>query len=486
MSFAKLSPRLEACAELISGSVVCDVGTDHALLPVFLVGSGRCTCAVASDIGDKPLEAARRTILAAQLCDKISVVKSDGLDGISPDGITDVVIAGMGGELIAEIVCRCEWLKSGVRLILQPMTKTERLRCALRAAGFSVESERFVSDNGHVYTVMLVHYTGMKCLMPRMSAYTGNPCKGIAERDFALHMADNHLRIAHSLPLRHPDKEFEAALSERFERIASGDNYMKINEIYEAIDMNIPFSLTQRGDNCGLLVGGKDAEVSRALIALDITAEVIGEAVRKNAQLIISHHPVIFGGLYSVAPENPVALLLKNNIAAICTHSPLDLADGGMNDIIFGMLAKPLGLCAETEEFESVCPDGRGFGRICTAEKPLNPRALAETLKNVFGCTVVRYTASDKPVRRIAYCSGSGKSTVSLAISKGCDAYITGDLSHSCFIEARNCGLSLYDCGHFHTENIACEYLRRLLSEVCPRTEFLIAEESSDPVEYLF
>lgn len=107
-----------------------------------------------------------------------------------------------------------------------------------------------------------------------------------------------------------------------------------VGEIYDLIDEIAPFSLTQKGDNTGVLIGDKANKVTKILLALDITNEVAIEALKVGAELIISHHPIIYNPLYTISNENPVAILMKNNISAICAHTNLDMARGGINDII--------------------------------------------------------------------------------------------------------------------------------------------------------
>lgn len=161
--------RLLACASFVSGGgIVCDVGTDHAYLPCYLVKNGICKRAVAADVNPSPLAAAKENIQRAGLEDKIDTVLSNGLDGISPNGVTDVVIAGMGGELIADILGRGKAFYSA-RFILQPMTKPERLRRWLWENGFEIACERACKEEIY-YTVMLVKYTG------KNSAYTAAQC----------------------------------------------------------------------------------------------------------------------------------------------------------------------------------------------------------------------------------------------------------------------------------------------------------------------
>lgn len=153
--------RLAACAEFVSdGGTVCDVGTDHAYLAAFLVSTGKCPSAIAADINLGPLEAAKQTLEKYGLSDKIRLIQSDGLDGIPPEGITDIVIAGMGAELICDILSRAEWIKNGTCLILQPMTRTPTLRKWLYSNGFRIVEEKAVSSERFHYAVIRAEYCG--------------------------------------------------------------------------------------------------------------------------------------------------------------------------------------------------------------------------------------------------------------------------------------------------------------------------------------
>lgn len=156
-----LSKRLMLCAGLVAGGkTVCDVGTDHALLPVYLVENGVCERAHACDIADGPLKSAQKSVEASPCADRIRIIKSDGLDNVSPEGISDVVIAGMGGELIIDIVARAEWLKHGVNLVLQPNTREPELISWLYENGYEIICQRACEDGGFLYTAMRAVYTG--------------------------------------------------------------------------------------------------------------------------------------------------------------------------------------------------------------------------------------------------------------------------------------------------------------------------------------
>lgn len=153
----KLTGRLSAAAALCRrGVTVCDVGTDHALLACYLARTG-AKAVIASDVNEGPLESARRTI-SEQGVTNVATVLSDGLDKI--DYADDVVICGMGGELIMRIISGCRFLSENTRFILQPMTKADTLRRELYRGGFEIIEERTAKEGDRFYTVMLVKYTG--------------------------------------------------------------------------------------------------------------------------------------------------------------------------------------------------------------------------------------------------------------------------------------------------------------------------------------
>lgn len=153
--------RLTSAAAFVrQGACFADIGTDHAILPVFLYKSQKISRAYACDIAHGPCEKARAQVRAAGLCNSIEVVQTDGLSGLDQKGITDIAICGMGGELIASIVDAAPWVKEGgVRLILQPMTKAPQLRAYLAEAGFSVLKETVTEVSGKLYTCLCAEYT---------------------------------------------------------------------------------------------------------------------------------------------------------------------------------------------------------------------------------------------------------------------------------------------------------------------------------------
>ncbi len=201
-----LSKRLNAAAAYIrKGAVLADVGTDHAYLPIFAVENGIASRAVASDINEGPLKNAESNIEKHGLSEKIECMLTSGFAGLDSFGITDAVIAGMGGELIATIIKNANFIRQDCfRLIIQPMTMHETARKALFALGFSIVGECVLKEDGKFYTVICADYTG-------------NAVFDVD--DFSLLYGDESLRNYESDNVR---KEYLTREISKYERISKG------------------------------------------------------------------------------------------------------------------------------------------------------------------------------------------------------------------------------------------------------------------------
>ena len=182
MLLPRLDHRLATVPPFVRpGAVVADVGTDHAYLPIVLVGSGRATRAIASDIHRGPIERAAQHVAEYGLSDRIDTVLTDGLEGIRPYAPTDIIIFGMGGELIARILSDAPWVKdTGIRLILQPMTHAECVRTYLAEQGFALVDEVLSRESGKIYQTIVAEYTGEPYVIDEVTAELGrfaNPKK---------------------------------------------------------------------------------------------------------------------------------------------------------------------------------------------------------------------------------------------------------------------------------------------------------------------
>lgn len=478
--------RLKVCADMVSGNgIVCDVGTDHAYLPAYLIENNICDYAIASDINEGPLKFAQQTLIKYHIEDKIRLLKSDGLKNIPSENVSDVVIAGMGGETIAEIISATQWLKSGVNLVLQPMTRAGYLRKWLYNNGFEIAEEKAVIQDRFIYTAIRAFYSGYKFNIGKVTEIAG---RINIETDAGMKYCQNQLSKINNIAMG-LSKAGKTADSQEYQRIAERLTAMMegkmnlVSEIYTYIDSFAPFSTQEKWDNSGLLTGSMNKKVSKVLVTLDITNEVADEAAEIGAELIIAHHPVIFKPLYSLSENEPSCKLLKSGISAICVHTPYDVAEGGMSDILMELTGfeKTEGILEITGQNYKTY----GFGTIGIASQEYQVDELAKKLKNVLGCTVVRYTDGGKPIKKAAFCTGSGGNLIIAALNQGADAYITSEVKHDQWLLAKQRGISVFDCGHFHTENIGMIRLCKMLAADFSNIEFVMSEVNKDPVKYV-
>lgn len=262
-----------------------------------------------------------------------------------------------------------------------------------------------------------------------------------------------------------------------------------VKDIYCFLDSKAPFHSQLGFDNSGLLVGHEDQTVTKILIALDITEEVIREAAEKGADLIVSHHPVIWEGAKSVTDTSilgrKLLLLIEKGIAAICAHTNLDAAVGGVNDC----LAAKLGL-VDTSLLKTygVYEDGTSFGIEQVGTLPGEPVSLVEfasDVKNRLGSNGVRYADAGRPVHRVAIGGGSCSGSMKDVLAAGCDTFVTADVKYDGFLDAVAIGLNLIDAGHFPTENVVCPTLASWIKQEFETVDVVISECHKEIFNYL-
>lgn len=260
-----------------------------------------------------------------------------------------------------------------------------------------------------------------------------------------------------------------------------------VKEIYQAVDKWAPFSVQMDFDNAGFLVGRGDQEVTRVLVALDITKEIILEAIEKRAQLIVAHHPVIFHPLKALTDENTTGekllLMAEHGIAGICAHTNLDAAQGGVNCKLAQVL--------ELKSVEHLHPDGTdeqgrvyGIGRIGEVHQPeMSVEEYAQFVKQKLNTSSVHFVDAGKTVTKVAVGGGSCGSMLSDALRTGCDTFVTADVKHDQYLEAKMLGINLMDAGHFATENVICPELVQYIQTAFPELEISIAASNREPYQ---
>lgn len=242
-----------------------------------------------------------------------------------------------------------------------------------------------------------------------------------------------------------------------------------VSDVLSFLDKKAPIAGKMDFDNVGLLVGRSGQPAQRVLVSLDITGPVISEAAKLGAQLIVSHHPLFFE-LKTVAEgsmEGALALsLAEKGIAAICMHTNLDAASGGVNDALMAALGGTVTGILEPET---------GIGRLGTLPAPVAFSDFLPQVKERLGANGLRFYDAGRPVQRLAVCGGSGGGELALAAAAGCDSYVTADVKYHQFLEAAYRGINLIDAGHFCTENVVVPVLRDWLTAAFPQADVRIS-----------
>lgn len=242
----------------------------------------------------------------------------------------------------------------------------------------------------------------------------------------------------------------------------------KVKDFYGYLNSIAPFETQEDWDNSGMLVGDMNAEVKKAAVVLDITHEEIKKAKAIGADLIISHHPVIFNPIKSVTKGSVPYELVASSINALCCHTPLDIADGGTND----SLAELLGI--------NVTRADDPILRLGTVE-PTTAQELAGKIANTLN-TKVRYADAGRKIEKIAICTGAGCSLIEAAGE--IDAFITGDASHHNFLDCVQAGITLIAAGHYETEIIVVPVLVKKLQAQFPDIE-IIDIKQENPIKFI-
>ena len=245
---------------------------------------------------------------------------------------------------------------------------------------------------------------------------------------------------------------------------------MKCEEIIQGLEQFYPPSCAEEWDNPGLLVGRRSAEVNKIYVTLDVTEEALEEACSWGADLMVTHHPMIFGSIRQVNEDTflgrRILKLIEHHMGCYAMHTNFDVRGmAELNEKQLGLIHTQV--LMQTGEQDG-CPEG--IGRIGELPVPMTLEKVAEYVKNCMNLPAVRcYGTRTLPVSRVAVCGGSGKSVVKNALAMGAEVMVTGDIDYHTAIDALAEGMHIIDAGHYGTEScfIACaaEKLRQLFPE---------------------
>lgn len=250
-----------------------------------------------------------------------------------------------------------------------------------------------------------------------------------------------------------------------------------VSEIIHVLECFAPLDLAYSWDNPGLQVGSRKAPVAKVLVALDPFENVAREAVAFGAQLIVTHHPLLFTPAKQITDETSVGrtiqLLLENRISLWSGHTNVDVAPGGVNDV----LAEALGLA----DISPVHPENL-LRTGTVAEQSLEHFLFR--VKERLGCPGLRYVSSGKPCRKIAVGGGACGGELEAAIDAGCDTFVTSDVKYNQFWDGFDSGLNLIDAGHFWTENPVCAVLADKIRAAFPQLIVKISDSHTDCMKF--
>ena len=257
---------------------------------------------------------------------------------------------------------------------------------------------------------------------------------------------------------------------------------VKVQQVLEILEQIAPPELACSWDNVGLLVDA-GRPVTSIMTALDITADVVRDAAESGCELIVSHHPVIFDPLKKLGPQDVPFQLVRAGISAICMHTNLDAAAGGVNEVLAGIFGMQ-----DPEPFAGGC------GRVGSIEPITVPQLARKAQQELAArCNApdagpavqVKFADTGKPVQRLAVISGAGGSLFEEALAMGADCLLTGEANHHHAIDAKRLGLSLIAAGHYATEFPVTAAVAAKLRAALPELEVLVSTENRDPYTYL-
>ncbi len=240
-----------------------------------------------------------------------------------------------------------------------------------------------------------------------------------------------------------------------------------VKDIYFFLDKIAPFFTSAPWDNSGILVGSEAKEVKKVMLSLDVTSDVVDEAIKENADLVITHHPLIFNSIKSVTADTLLYKAISSGITFVSSHTCLDIAKDGVNECLANAVGIKNIKTVEKDEFLKI-------GEI----SEMTEDSFVSLLKEKLNCNVL-FNSTGNNIKRVAFCSGSGGDLFALAKECGADALLTGEAKYHEFLDASFNDITIFACGHFETEIVIIDTLKEKLEKEFKNVEFLKANQKN-------
>jgi len=257
---------------------------------------------------------------------------------------------------------------------------------------------------------------------------------------------------------------------------------MKAKEIIALFEEFAPANIQESWDNSGLMVGDISMKVNKVLLGLDFTEELVEEAIECGANMIVTHHPLIFKGVKKIGTETyierVITKLIRNDILAYSMHTNIDKVPKGVS----GLMAARIGLINQ-EILESDVEENIGLGIVGDLKKPLFANEFIKLVKKEFSLVTLKTSTPIKqPITKVALCGGSGSSLISSAIKSGAQVYISGDISyHNFFCEKE---FMIMDIGHYESEIEVLDLMMNIILKKIPNFVVRKSKINNNPIYY--
>ena len=470
---ARLSAIADLAHDVLAGEAApcaADIGCDHGYLTAHLLERMPRLTMIASDVSAPSLGKAKRLLEARGLSSRAQLCVADGLAALKgPQNVQAVLIAGMGASTILRIVEDGRHCIGDAALIVQANVDLPALRKGLSRLGFGIEREIFSEAAGRHYVTLMAR-RGQARKMGEREALLGAALCGAHEagqRRYFIWQRGVRTRELEQMARLNTDRGRERMrLSSRdltWTLEALGMNACTVADMERLVGQVAPYELAEEWDNVGLLLGRAGAPVTRALVALDLTQGVLDEARLLGAQVIVTHHPIMFSARKRVTDADREGRLMLDmaaaGIAHIAAHTNLDCAPGGVNDALMAALG-----CRNVR--------GEGFVRVGDLPQGTTFEGLCERARQRLHADVRGYGPAETAVHVLGCCSGAGGGEIADARALGADCFITGEIRHHEALDAVDGGCCVMEAGHFETENPVCEVLRSALQNAADAVQY--------------
>lgn len=446
----KLDKRLRAVVDEIEGDTLADIGCDHGKVCVASLVEGKVKRAVACDISKDSLDKARRLAKEYGL-DNIECRLGDGLQPLEDNEIDCAVIAGMGGNEIMSILSRS--LKGIKRFVLVAHRNTIELREFLSEHYMYIKKDYIVCENGKFYDIIVaLAGTGKDCALTKRQLFVGQNRDG---DDFMIY--SRHIRQKYGQLKEFENTSEPAKTIAEIKEYCMQTNQIKVKDITDEIEKHAPLSQMLDFDSAGLNQGNSDEVVKGILLAENVTYATLEECKDKGCNLLVTHHPSVFGEEIDEYTESVLRKAKEYGINLYSCHTNLDCCKGGLND----HLAKLLGL----KKVKII----DGCAREGYLKNSLTLREFAKFMSEVLKDDNVKYVGSDdRKIDKIAICTGAGArddELVEYARQNGIDCIVGGESKLSIALKIIDYKIALVDVGHYTSEIFCIDIFRSWLDD---------------------